>query len=146
MMKRKIGTVDGYIAADILSVLTLVALAFHKVPQKYAAVMVLLTALVVVYALAISKSVVKNRTNGTIAVKGENDTGAQILAPGENAEDIDGVKVYKKVYKIPDGIHATIKKDGKVKVVSIFGKMIYKLRGGLIEEAPDEGWTDLFDA
>ena len=137
-MKRKIGTIDGYMATDILSVLTVLALVFPKVPLKYFSAMELITAFALFYAMAISKSVVKNRTNGTIAVKGENDTGAHILALGENAEDVDGVKVYDKVYRIPDGIHATVKKDGKVKVFSIFGKMIYKLRGGLIEEAPDE--------
>lgn len=67
-----------------------------------------------------------------------------ILGSGERRYDIDGVKHNEFVYKIPDGIHVTINKNGKLVPHSIFGKVIYHVEGGVKETPPDATWNALF--
>jgi hypothetical protein len=58
---------------------------------------------------------------------------------------IDGVKINGVVYKIPDGTHAKITKENKIKIDSIFGWFVYVVRGGILTDAPSD-WKSLFDA
>jgi hypothetical protein len=48
------------------------------------------------------------------------------------------------VYKIPDGVHATVTADNKVKVYSLWGGLVYKVRGGQISTPPDSSWNKMF--
>lgn len=92
------------------------------------------------------KSVVHNMSNEVIYAKPEEGTEPVAVPPHGELYDIDGFKANGKVYKISDGVHARVFKNGITMVTSITGYIISKLRGGVILSAPkDGGWQKLFD-
>ena len=87
-----------------------------------------------------------NRSNENVFVKDEDSDEVSIVPSGRLKNNIDGVRVNGKVYKLPDGVRATITKKGKVFVSSIIGTIIYKVSGGELKSAPDPSWNKLFNA
>ena len=48
------------------------------------------------------------------------------------------------VYKVPNGVHATVNAKNKVKITSLWGRLIYEVLGGQIATPPDSGWNKMF--
>ena len=48
------------------------------------------------------------------------------------------------VYKVPNGVHATVNAENKVKITSLWGLLIYKVLGGQLATPPDSGWNKMF--
>ena len=48
------------------------------------------------------------------------------------------------VYKIPNGVHATVNAKNKVRISSIWGNLIYAVLGGQLTTPPDNGWNKMF--
>lgn len=147
-MKKKFGTFDGYLAADIMtgaSVALFILFIIKRSDSKLWLIAATIAILLLWYAMLVAKTVVKNKSNQSIFTKGENDGIVAECKPGEKATDIDGLKAAGIVYKIPDGVHATVDERNQIKVTSLWGKLIYKVRGGICKMPPDEYWHQLFD-
>lgn len=95
------------------------------------------------------KSKIENESGETICTKGEEDCDATELLSGSARFDIDGVKSNGTVYKLGNGIHGVVRKDGTVKVKSLTGKCLnWIFDGGILTSPPDEDkecWQKLFD-
>lgn len=80
-----------------------------------------------------------------IYAKSEDDE--KIFEIKENAKkyNIDGIKINNEIFKICDGTHIILNKDGKIINTSISGKIINLLFGGKLKELPDEGWRELWE-
>ena len=48
------------------------------------------------------------------------------------------------VYKIPNGVHATVNAKNKVRISSIWGNLIYAVLGGQLTTPPDNEWNKMF--
>lgn len=125
---------DGYFAADIATVITLilfVVFVIKKTSPKYWALCGSITLFLVAVQTKFGKTQLRNVSTNDVTVKDESSSETAGLYSGETAIDIDGANVNGIVYKIPDGVHATIK-DGIVKVEKSFflGPLIYSVRGG----------------
>ena len=66
------------------------------------------------------------------------------MESGKGCYDIDGIKVKDVVYKIPDGVHVTVNKKGKVIPHSLLGSLLYFSGGGLQTTSPGVGWETFF--
>ena len=116
---------------------------------------------------------INGHSQSAVAVKDENSDQVIFVEPGEKQADVDGVKIdylrFRKstpqysragelliagvppekiteVYKIPDGVHATVTEDNKISVTSLWGRLIYNVRGGKLNTPPDAAWKPLFQA
>lgn len=78
-------------------------------------------------------------------IKAEQGDNIDELLPKSTKYGIDGVKINGVVYKTPDGTHAKITKKNKIKIDSVFGWLVYAVRGGVMFDAPID-WKPLFDA
>lgn len=100
------------------------------------------------FALAyMSESVMTNDSDTTVKAKPED--GCEPLTdvdPGKKHHGFDGIKANGKVYKVSNGTHIVVKKDGTVRTKSLTGKIVNALRGGVLTAAPDECWEPLFKA
>lgn len=146
-MKKKYGTVDGYLLADIATIVTgvlFVLFVERKVNNVWFALSMMLCAAAIIYSAFIAKATVKNNSNGMIYCKDESSGSVFGCNPSERVDDIDGVKIGNTVYKIPDGVHAVVMVDNSVKILSFWGRLIYHVQGGKLVSAPDENWKDLF--
>ena len=131
--------------ATVATVILFIGYIASKSMKGWFALSMLITATVLIYAIFISKSAVRNKTGQAILAKGENSSEPFAVNPGGKATDVDGVKVGQTVYKIPDGVHA-VATDGGVHVLSLWGRLIYGVRGGALATEPDSGWKPLFEA
>ena len=100
------------------------------------------------FALAYkSDTVVFNESGETVKTKPEE--GCEPLTdvePGKEHHGFDGVKAGGKVYKVANGTHIVVKKDGSIKTKALTGKMVNAIRGGVLTTPPDECWEPLFKA
>lgn len=69
---------------------------------------------------------------------------AYLLGSGKEMYDIDGVRFNNTVYKIPDGVHVTVNKNGNVLPHSLLGSLLYFSEGGLKTKSPGDGWETFF--
>lgn len=67
-----------------------------------------------------------------------------ILSTGDGQHDVDGIRSNDVIYKIPDGVHVTVRPNGKVVPHSIAGKFLYWTEGGALDNPPDASWNALF--
>ena len=143
---------DLYTATDvfILLALILMLLAVVKKEKDYAVGMGLLgmaACASFVTQTLFGKTKVKNDSENSVCAKPEEGDENIDVVPGAELYDIDGVKSNGTVYKIGDGCHAVVKKDGTVKVKSFTGRLAnYINGGGVLTSPPDDGWEELFKA
>lgn len=93
------------------------------------------------------KAKIENESGTVIHTKSEEGCDAEELSSDGERYDIDGVKSDGTVYKVGNGCHATVRKDGTVKVKSLTGKLAnYINGGGVLTTPPDKCWEPLFKA
>lgn len=141
-MKEKMQRLEnGYLVVDIAIVWCIIAFAKGNVERS----LFLLAIVVIVWYITMYHHGTKviNRYNGNVFVKGEDGDEVFAVPSGDMKNHVDGVKVNGKVYKLPDGVRATITKNGKVFVSSVFGYLVYKVCGGELGKAPDPSWDKL---
>lgn len=142
---------DLYTATDvfILLALILMLLAVVKKEKDYAIGMGLVgmaACASFVTQTLFGKTKLKNSSENSICAKPEKGDGNVDVTPGSICYDIDGVKSNGTIYKISDGCHAVVKKDGTVKVKSLTAKfMNHVMDGGVLSSPPDDSWNKLFD-
>ena len=142
---------DLYTATDVFISLALILmlLAVVKKEKDYAIGMGLVgmaACTSFVTQTLFGKTKVKNSSENSVCAKPEEGDENIDVVPGAELYDIDGVKSNGTVYKIGDGCHAVVKKDGTVKVKSLTAKfMNYVMDGGVLASPPDDGWQKLFD-
>ena len=88
---------------------------------------------------------ITNESETKAFIKAEQGDNIDELLPKSTKYGIDGVKINGVVYKTPDGTHAKITKENKIKIDSVFGWLVYAVRGGVMSDAPID-WKPLFDA
>ena len=141
-----------YAAVDVMALVTLLLLvaATAKRSEKMwigaGASIVLGGVMLIVQGLK-GKAKIENESGEDVYTKSEEGCDAVELSSDGERYDIDGVKSAGTVYKVGNGCHATISKDGTVKVKSFTGKLAnYINGGGVLTTAPDECWEPLFKA
>lgn len=142
---------DLYAVVDVLAMLAIMLFLFSgkredKTILLWSQVTMILTTLTALAQTLWGQAMVKNNSDEVIYAKPEEGTEPVAVPPHGELYDIDGFKANGKVYKISDGVHARVFKNGITMVTSITGYIISKLRGGVILSAPkDGGWQKLFD-
>lgn len=68
-----------------------------------------------------------------------------IVKSGGFKNHVDGIKVNGKVYKLPDGVRATVTRSGKIYMYSLLGEIVYAIAGDEICTPPDPTWNKLFN-
>ena len=142
---------DLYTATDVFISLALILmlLAVVKKEKDYAIGMGLVgkaACTSFVTQTLFGKTKVKNSSENSVCAKPEEGDENIDVVPGAELYDIDGVKSNGTVYKIGDGCHAVVKKDGTVKVKSLTAKfMNHVMDGGVLASPPDDSWNKLFD-
>lgn len=142
---------DLYTATDIfiLLALLLMILAVVKKEKDFAIGMGLAgiaacTSFVTQTLFGMTK--VRNNSERSVCAKPEDGDDNIVLLPGAEQYAIDGVKSGGIVYKIGDGCHAIVTKDGTVKIRSVAGIFInHVMNGGVLTTPPDDSWNKLFD-
>lgn len=145
-MKRSIKK-NLYAAVDVMALITLLLLVVFvakKTKPIYWVSSGIVTLMVAACQMSFGKSKIENESGELVYTKSEDGCDAVELEPGLERYDIDGVRIYGKVYKLSDGCHGVAKKDGTVKVKSFTGRFINSVRGGELSKAPDDCWNELF--
>ena len=151
-MKDKNQTIKTnlYAVTDILALLAIIMLVLYA--KKKDETLLMGSAFVGIFAFAtviiqvkFGQTKVSNQSPNTIHAKPEEGAEPVAVPPQGQCYGIDGIKAQGKVYKLPDGVHATVKADGKIKIQSLTAKFIYLLGGGLLPTPPDGGWQKLFE-
>lgn len=139
-----------YLLADVLLAMAGASAAFGLVNKKMSLTLPLgllaASSVTAFVQAAIGKTRVTNRSNCDVYYKDESSTGVNVLRKGESAENVDGFKVNGRIYKLCDGVHATIGEDGIVTVNSFaYGNFAQAYRGGgwrSADSLPDD-WDNL---
>ncbi len=138
-----------YAAVDVMAVITLLLLvAFFEKKTKpiYWLSAGCITFMIAACQAAFGQSKIENGSGEDVYTKSEEGCNAIQLEPGGSRYDIDGVKSRGVVYKLVDGCHGVVRKDGTLKVKSFTGKFVNSVRGGVLSSPPDECWRTLFEA
>lgn len=140
-----------YAAVDVMALVTLLLLVAFVAKKEETLGKCFFGSLTITGVLGLvqmmfGQSKIENESGEDVYTKSEEGCNAIQLAPGYSRYDIDGVKNQGKVYKLVDGCHGVVKKDGTVRVKSFTGKFINSVRGGVLTAAPDECWEPLFKA
>lgn len=124
----------GYLAD--LSVIALSLAGFlmktKVIPQEkniLAIILVSFIVFVLIYMFGQDKKIT-NKSDAMAFIKTEENEKVEELPQNTTKYGIDGVKINGDIYKTPDGTHATIKKNGKLKNHSITGYLLYIVLGG----------------
>ena len=139
-----------YLATDILALMAIIVLIFYakKKDESFLITSGIFTLLAVIVFLIQAKwgqTKVCNESSSTIYAKPEEGTEPVGIAPQGECYGIDGIKAHGKVYKLPNGVHATVAESGKIRIASITGTLIYMLGGGVLPTPPGVDWQKLFD-
>ena len=151
-MKDKNQTIKTnlYAVTDILALLAIIMLVLYAKKKDETLLMgsllfIILSALSAFIQVKFGQTKVSNQSPNTIHAKPEEGAEPMAVPPQGQCYGIDGIKAQGKVYKLPDGVHATVKADGKIKIQSLTAKFIYLLGGGVLQAPPDGGWQKLFE-
>lgn len=148
-MKKKFGTIDGYLVADVMALVTVImfiVFVSRKTNGMLWGTPAFITISMLVYQMMAGKAVIKNDSDVSVVCKDESGSGIKVCQPSEKICGIDGVKVGNIVYKVPDGVHAVVTDNHSVKIRSMLGSLMYKVRGGVMQTPPDKEWEPLFNA
>ena len=115
-----------------------------KVAIGLAVCVILCIVFFLLYALK-ADTKLTNESDTSVFTKPEEGEEPNEVKPNEMLYGLDGVKSKGRVYKLVDGTHATVTETGKVKIHSIFGKLVNSIRGGELTSPPDNGWQKLFE-
>ena len=151
-MKDKNQTIKTnlYAVTDILALLAIVLFILSgkredKTILIGSGIAIILAGIAFTIQVKFGQTKVSNQSPNTIYAKPEEGTEPVAVPPQGQCYGIDGIKAQGRVYKLPDGVHATVKADGKIKIQSLTAKFIYLLGGGLLPTPPDGGWQKLFE-
>ena len=151
-MKDKNQTIKTnlYAITDILALLAIIMLVLYAKKKDETLLMgsllfIILSALSAFIQVKFGQTKVSNQSPNTIHAKPEEGAEPVAVPPQGQCYGIDGIKANDRVYKLPDGVHATVKADGKIKIQSLTGRFVYMLIGGLLQAPPDGGWQKLFE-
>lgn len=138
-----------YAAVDVMAFVTLLLLVAFVAKKEEALGKCFFGSLTITGVLGLVQMMfghakIENESGEDVYTKSEEGCDAVELEPGLERYDIDGVKTQVAVYKLSDGCHGVVKKDGTVKVKSLTGKFINSVRGGVLTTPPDECWEPLF--
>lgn len=147
-MKQTIKT-NLYAVTDILALVAIIVLAFSvkKKDEGFLITSGIFTLFAVIVFLIQAKwgqTKVGNQSSSMIYAKPEEGAEPVVVPPQGEYFGTDGVKAGGKVYKLPNGVHATVKDGGKVSIASLTGTLMYMLIGGVLPTPPDGGWQKLF--
>ena len=148
-MKQTIKT-NLYAVTDILALVAIIVLVFYA-KKKDETLLIGSTLLGILAFITIAiqakwgQTKVSNQSSSMIYAKPEEGAEPVAVPPQGEYFGTDGVKAGGKVYKLPNGVHASVKDGGKVKVSSLTGQFIYMLGGGVLPTPPDGGWQKLFE-
>ena len=139
-----------YLATDILALAAIIVLVFYtkKKDETFligSALLGVLAFIIIAIQAKWGQTKVSNKSSATIYAKPEEGTEPVGIVPQGEQWGIDGIKTDGKVYKLPDGVHATVAESGKIRIASLTGTFIYMLIGGRLSTPPDGGWQKLFD-
>ncbi|MBO7201842.1 MAG: hypothetical protein J6V54_10685 [Bacteroidales bacterium] len=148
-MKQTIKT-NLYAVTDILSLVAIIVLAFSvkKKDETFLITSGIFTLFAVIVFLIQAKwgqTKVGNQSSSMIYAKPEEGAEPVEVPPQGEYFGTDGVKAGGKVYKLPNGVHATVSQNGKVSIASLTGTLMYMLIGGVLPTPPDGGWQKLFE-
>lgn len=148
-MKQTIKT-NLYAVTDILALVAIIVLAFSvkKKDESFLITSGIFTLFAVIVFLIQAKwgqTKVGNQSSSMIYAKPEEGVEPVGIVPQGEGCAIDGVKADGNVYKLPNGVHATVGEGGKIRVASLTGTLMYMLIGGVLPTPPDGGWQKLFD-
>lgn len=148
-MKQTIKT-NLYAVTDILSLVAIIVLAFSvkKKDETFLITSGIFTLFAVIVFLIQAKwgqTKVGNQSSSMIYAKPEEGAEPVEVPPQGEYFGTDGVKAGGKVYKLPNGVHATVSQNGKVSIASLTGTLMYMLIGGVLSTPPDGGWQKLFE-
>ena len=137
---------DLFLVSDILFVIAIVLYIAEIGSDRSRRWSVAIVVICWVAQLLFGKSKVKNKLGSDIEYlqEGGGKDRPSYLGSGEGQHDIDGVRFSNKVYKIPDGVHVTVNKKGKVIPHSISGAFGYYKEGGVRDNPLDSSWNALF--
>lgn len=140
---------DLYFVVDIFIIIAIVFIIIGIIKKEkiYGVGMVstgIIAGLIFLLQMYKGKSLVHNMSDEMIYAKPEEGTEPVAVPPHGELYDIDGFKANGKVYKLPDGVHATVSQNGKVSIASLTGTLMYMLIGGVLPTPPDGGWQKLF--
>ena len=141
---------DLYFVVDIFIIIAIVFIIIGIIKKEkiYGVGMVstgIIAGLIFLLQMYKGKSVVHNMSDEMIYAKPEEGAEPMAVPPQGQCYGIDGIKAQGQVYKLPDGVHATVNDGGSVRIASIIGTLIYLVRGGLLQAPPDGGWQKLFE-
>ncbi len=132
---------NGYLFTDITLLLIIPVFFWKKEP-----ILILFLGIIALIFLGMTMvhqgTKVINKYDKDILAKDDDSDVVHTVKSG----DVDGIKVDGKVYKLPDGVRATVTKSGKIRIYSLVGYFIYLGAGGELSKAPDSAWNDLFNA
>ena len=134
---------NGYLFADITFWGAIGILFWKKEPMYFAC-------LLIIYVIVVCKTIfnqgtkVINNYDKDILAKDEDSDVVHIVKSGEYKGNVDGIRVDGKVYKLPDGVRATVTRTGKIRFYSAHGLLFYWAGGGELTSAPDASWDKLF--
>ena len=148
-MKQTIKT-NLYAVTDILALVAIIVLAFSvkKKDETFLITSGIFTLFAVIVFLIQAKwgqTKVSNQSSSMIYAKPEEGAEPVEVSPQGEYFGTDGVKAGGKVYKLPNGVHATVSQNDKVSIASLTGTLMYMLIGGVLPTPPDGGWQKLFD-
>lgn len=139
-----------YLATDILVLVAIIVLVFYtkKKDETFligSALLGVLAFIIIAIQAKWGQTKVSNESSTMIYAKPEEGTEPVGIAPQGECYGIDGIKAHGKVYKLPNGVHATVAESGKIRIASITGTLIYMLGGGVLPTPPGVDWQKLFD-
>ena len=134
---------NGYLFADITFLGAIGILFWKKEPMYF--VFLLIIYVIVIYMTIFNQGTkVINNYDKDILAKDEDSDVVHTVKSGEYKGHVDGIKVDGKVYKLPDGVRATVTRTGKIRVYSAIGLLFYMAGGGELTKAPNACWDKLF--
>lgn len=135
---------NGYLATDLI-VAFIFYIAFKKGDAIYIFFAFGVACLMGLTTMLHHGTKVINNYDGDIFAKDEDSNTVHTVKSGEFKNHIDGIKVNGKVYKLPDGVRATVTRSGKIYMYSLLGEIVYAIAGDEICAPPDDAWKPLFE-
>lgn len=137
---------NNYLIADLILVAALVLMFCDKV-NKWVVFGIVIAAAIPIAIGFCCPAKVRNNSGKTIKAKPEDNSCDPVeIKPGEEYYGADGIKVGNCVYKIVDGSHVVVGRNGKIMTTSAIGTVMNTIRGGWLSEAPDDCWEPLFNS
>lgn len=153
LLKTEKKEINLYPIADIALIITIIVfillIANKAAPKHLSGAMFLCiesTLLIALVQAVLGKNKVFNESEQPITAKPDKSDLPVVINPSQSMVEVDGVKVNGKVFKISDGTHVVIDKDGNIRTKSLIGKFLNKIHGGNLTTPPDSGWKALFES